>query len=336
MNDSEVVAGRVTFMKKETRAALSVEQNSQSSLSLGDYGYAIISEQFKRITKQEKSVLKDADPEHLHQMRVGTRRLRTALQVFDAAVELPSAARSKRLRNLARALGAVRDLDVQISSLQEHYQPQLSQSESSKLEKAIAALQTRRTKDFTKMTKALNSQSYKKLKTAYADWLEEPQYQAIATLSVATLLPDLLTPLLAHLLLHPGWLISAEEAAGKNGVVLHDLRKLCKHVRYEAEFFTSFYDEAFQAWIKEIKVLQDRLGEFQDTQVLLDLLADKVEDIDEMPELQQAILRQQAAALSDWDSLRQNYLDASFRYGLHDMLLQPLASERSGETVNFN
>ena len=49
---------------------------------------------------------------------------------------------------------------------------------------------------------------------------------------------------------------------------LHDLRKRCKELRYLLEIFGSLYDPGEQ-WraVRELKGLQDCLGEFQDTQV---------------------------------------------------------------------
>jgi CHAD domain-containing protein len=49
---------------------------------------------------------------------------------------------------------------------------------------------------------------------------------------------------------------------------LHDLRKLCKELRYLLEVFSSLHDPADQ-WraVNELKALQDCLGEFQDSEV---------------------------------------------------------------------
>jgi CHAD domain-containing protein len=49
---------------------------------------------------------------------------------------------------------------------------------------------------------------------------------------------------------------------------LHDLRKRCKELRYMLEVFASLHDPGDQ-WraVKELKALQDCLGEFQDTEV---------------------------------------------------------------------
>jgi len=58
------------------------------------------------------------DPEHVHKMRVALRRLRTALRLFDDAFDAQALASLRDgVRTLGRALGEVRDLDVQHDSL---------------------------------------------------------------------------------------------------------------------------------------------------------------------------------------------------------------------------
>lgn len=60
----------------------------------------------------------DQDPEHVHQLRVGTRRARSALDIF--ALCLPAKAykhAKKRLRGLRRAAGEARDWDVFLAGL---------------------------------------------------------------------------------------------------------------------------------------------------------------------------------------------------------------------------
>ncbi|GAB4237638.1 MAG: CHAD domain-containing protein [Elainellaceae cyanobacterium] len=299
------------------------EQAAPQPQSLGDYAHQVIQEQYQRIIDQEKLVLADQDPEALHQMRVGTRRLRTALQVFGMAVDLPKAASAKRLRDLARVLGAVRDLDVQLASLKEDYRSGLKKPEQKQLDKVSSALKQQRSKAVTTMKDVFEQPLYQALKSAFATWLKKPKYTAIAQLPISSTLPDLLAPLLSHVLLHPGWSIASEQINPKNSEMLHDLRKACKHARYQAEFFIPFYGKEFENWVKEVKQLQDQLGAFQDTQVLLDLLSKQLGQKFDMPDLQAAIDRQQTEALTNWNDIRQKYLDDGFRYHLHQMLLQP-------------
>jgi hypothetical protein len=44
-------------------------------LSVGQFAYQVIAQQYHRMGNQEQGVLADQDPEYLHQMRVGSRRL---------------------------------------------------------------------------------------------------------------------------------------------------------------------------------------------------------------------------------------------------------------------
>jgi CHAD domain-containing protein len=95
------------------------------SIPLGEYGYQVICRNFQRFVEQEKDVLKDKDPEPLHQMRVGMRRLRTAIQVFSPAIALPEAVSHAAIGKIAKRLGATRDLDVLEQSLINRYQSAL-------------------------------------------------------------------------------------------------------------------------------------------------------------------------------------------------------------------
>jgi CHAD domain-containing protein len=59
------------------------------------------------------------DPERVHDMRVSTRRLRAALEVFGACFPHKRHRKAlKRVKALADALGARRDLDVEIELLE--------------------------------------------------------------------------------------------------------------------------------------------------------------------------------------------------------------------------
>jgi CHAD domain-containing protein len=295
----------------------------EASLTVGEYAHQVVGQHYHHFVGQEQAVLADTDPEPLHQMRVGIRRLRTALKVFDIAIQLPKAATDKHLRNLARSLGELRDLDVQIACLQDHYHPRLSKSGQGVVSKALINLNHRRTKIVTKVETLLSQPDYQRLKAAYLSWLEHPDYTTRGTLPVLTLLPDLLSPLLSALLLHPGWLISVEMLNDANLPILHDLRKACKRARYQAEFFIPFYGQEFQAWIKAVKELQERLGDLQDTQVLTELLSHEVGSEVHWSEVEDTIAQRQVEIMSGWDPIRQQYLEPGFRYHLHQIVLQP-------------
>jgi CHAD domain-containing protein len=303
-----------------------IETAIAPNFSLGEYACQMISEHYRGMVKYQKKVLADEDPENLHKMRVASRRLRTALQVFGWAVQLPKAAGVKRISSLAKILGNLRDLDVQLADLQTTYRPQLEVPEQKRLDQVIKTLSKQRERAYEAVEDALEQTRYYKLKTTYEDWLEQPQYTAIAQLPLRPLLPDLLSPLLSQLLLHPGWLVPANHSSLAESQLLHDLRKVCKQVRYQAEFFVPFYGDAFATWIQEVKTLQDNLGLFQDSQVLIALLEKYLPKAAEMPGLQAIVQQTPREVLADWDPIRQHYLDPAFRNHLHQMLLEPLVS----------
>lgn len=311
------------MMRSPTKNRLIAALASHPSPTAGEYAYGLIATHYQAMMVKEDGVLADQDPECLHQMRVASRRLSTALKVFDGIVRLPKAAREKHIRRLTNVLGQLRDLDVQIGNLQADYCPRLTASDQKHLNQAIATLEQQRHQAKTAVMTFLAKPEYQQLKDAYDQWLEEPIYTSLAALPLVLLLPALLAPLLSALLLHPAWLLATDNRSRADHRVLHDLRKTCKYVRYQAEFFTQFYEPAFQHWVNELKELQDQLGTVQDACVLKQLLADQLPSHTTVPALHQAIQDHQAIAMMNWDRVRLQYLDAEFRDRLHRMILQP-------------
>jgi CHAD domain-containing protein len=71
------------------------------------------------VFEQAHGVLDHTDPERVHDMRVATRRLRAALEVFEPCFSAKRRRKAlKRVKALADALGARRDADVQIELLE--------------------------------------------------------------------------------------------------------------------------------------------------------------------------------------------------------------------------
>src|SRR5256886_5920807 len=84
------------------------------------------------------------DSECVHRMRVASRRLRSLLPLFAVCLSRKTCERwRKQLRRLTRALGEVRDIDVQIACV-EHVLEQASLEERPGLERLLLRLQQRR------------------------------------------------------------------------------------------------------------------------------------------------------------------------------------------------
>ncbi|MBD2021596.1 CHAD domain-containing protein, partial [Leptolyngbya sp. FACHB-36] len=198
--------------------------------------------------------------------------------------------------------------------------------EQAHLDEAVAALKHQRCGALAAVEHALTRSRYRTLKTAVETWLEQPRYTSIATLPLFSLLPDLLSPLLSSLLLHPGWLVEAADTSEEANETLHDLRKACKHARYQAEFFAPFYNADFQTWTNEVKDIQATLGSVHDRQVLTDLLIEHQPKRGKLASLHTLIEQSNAADMADWDDRRQKYLSAEFRQSLRRLILDAVRS----------
>ena len=317
--------------------------NSQEAKTLGDWAKIAIHQHYQKILKHEALVLKDKDPEELHQMRVGMRRLRTAIAGFSCAVILPKSVDEKKVGEIATVLGKLRDLDVLQETLNTMYLPELSKTEQKKLEKLFSKIKKRR-KAIAKITKEiLHKNIYQNFKKDLNAWLEKPVYTAIASLPTEHILPDLLSPQISAFLLHPAWIVGShvnkteniidfnipakplEDLSHQEEMTLHSLRKEAKRTRYLMELLLSFYGENYQEMLKKIKQVQEVLGEIQDGFVLRQILGQVYgHDLQKvLPIMAQKIREHRSQNGLQWEELRQFFLSPANRTQLRLSIQSP-------------
>lgn len=318
----------------------------EDAKTFADWANVAIAKHSHKMLKHEAAVLKDKDPEELHQMRVGMRRLRSAIAGFATAIDLPAAAREKKVGKVAKILGKLRDLDVLGEALKTQYQPTLPKKEQKELNSALKTLEKQRNEAFDRVKATLEGKIYQSLKQAIADWLERPQYRDIGCVSISYVLPDLLLPQVSQLLLHPAWFVGAamtdedttemtvvqqdepetvEKILNDNATTLHDLRKEAKRSRYQMELFESFYGETYSNFVKDIKDIQEILGEIQDSFVLAEFLDQALDKkIDKsMPTLAEQLRQTRHQKWQAWQSVQQNFLNRQHRNDLRLTVQKP-------------
>ncbi|WP_017713537.1 CHAD domain-containing protein [Prochlorothrix hollandica] len=313
------------------------------SLTLGEVSYQAIRVQFDHTTKQRKAVLRDTDPEALHQMRVGFRRLRTTLKTFEAVVDLPKGGRDRALGNLSRRLGQVRDLDVLQVDLHRRTLPQLPLKEQKRLEDVLRLIKRDRNQQFQAMVVLLRSDRYRLFKSIYREWLKDPHYTALAELAWDIEAPDLLLSQFCRLFRHPGWLLGTEvttqglqglpwsdslrEQVQRQSSCLHSLRKAIKEARYQGELFQTLYGDFYGQVLKDLKTAQGLLGQMQDLQVQQVTIADHIHQplAQRFPSLVAQFEATQAHLWHQWHPLHQRYISPQFRSQLRHHLLEPSA-----------
>ena len=308
-----------------------------SATSLGNFGHQALTKIADKTFKYEKLVKQDVDPTALHQMRVGMRRLRTAVSSFSLFLALPSSVNDQSIGKIARTLGKLRDLDVLKEILELDYQPHLSPSQQTSLKRAFSAISQERESVYLSVKKIFKSELYKSFKQDLVGWLKKPIYNPLAQLQIQQAVPELLLPQISRFLLHPGWIIGTEtvdpdgitsvkwtpEELEKNlqmqGEILHDLRKNAKRVRYQIDLFDDLYQQSFTQELGKIKQVQEILGNLQDSIVLNKWLVNifKSEGESSLTEMMTFLATNRYELWQQWQPLQMEFLKTETRKNLY-------------------
>jgi CHAD domain-containing protein len=313
-----------------------------SATSLGYLAHQALTKIAEKTLEYEKSVKKDKDPRALHQMRVGMRRLRTAVTSFSSFLDLPSSVNDQSIGKIARTLGKLRDLDVLKEILERDYEPYLSPHQQSSLERAFSAISQERESVCLSVQKIFKSELYKSFKQDLLEWLKNPIYNPLAQLQIQQAVPELLLPQISRFLLHPGWIIGTrtldtagitsikwtpeelEKSLKIQGETLHDLRKQAKRVRYQIDLFDDLYQQSFTQQLGQIKQVQEILGNLQDSMVLNKWLLDiyKSEGESSLTEMMTILATNRYQLWQQWQPLQMEFLKTETRKNLYLTVLQ--------------
>lgn len=247
-------------------------------------------------------------PGAVHDLRVSARRLHAAVTLFAPLLDLPAGLRPGSIRRVERRFGALRDLDVQATRLED-----LPES----LEEARRELARERTEAIERGAASLRRRPLRRTLTALGDWCAAPGFTPLGQLPPESLTAPLLAPALSAVLLHPGWLIPDSPAPDAPGAAdLHALRRWLKRLRYSLECVTVWCGDETCGWLDELHAIQDALGAWHDEGVLLERLARHSPDPETLVECE----ARARAALEPWPAWRARYLDPVFRAGLYQRI----------------
>jgi CHAD domain-containing protein len=216
----------------------------------------------------EKGSAGAIDPEYLHDFRVAVRRTRSALGQVDKGV-LPDAVIEKAkmdFRWVGQQTNHMRDIDVYLldypklratlpAAYKQHLQPfhdYLADQSRTEIKKVAAMLRGKR---------------YRRIRDEWRAYLtadsETAEHGKFAEQPVKRLADRRIWKVYRSVM-KEGGAIDADSPAE----ALHELRITCKKLRYLLEFFQSLYPQKpLHALVKSLKMFQNVLGEFQDTEV---------------------------------------------------------------------
>jgi CHAD domain-containing protein len=235
--------------------------------------------QFQHMLFHESGTQLGQDIEELHDMRVATRRMRAALQIFGSYLdEKEWAPFDKGLRRTGRVLGEVRDLDV-FWEKTKRYLDALPPERREDLAPLRAVWQTERDQAQEGLLAYLESRRYREFKDSFSEFLQSGSTNSSVHLSDAQDLkprrlrhvaPIILYQGLAAMQAYEEWLTGPNVPLAR----LHSLRIASKGLRYSLEFLEEVLGPEAKLLIKEMKLLQDHLGDLQDAVVASNLLRD--------------------------------------------------------------
>ena len=214
----------------------------------------------------------DLDSEFLHDLRVATRRTRSALsQVKRVLPDTVVETYKERFAWLGQITGPTRDLDVFLLELP-RYRASLPAAMARDLDPLEDLLKTTHKKEQALLKRRLGSAEMGKLLKEWRALLEAETPPGEPGLLADQPVDQVVSQRIWKMYRR---VIKAGRAIDVDGPAeaMHELRKDCKKLRYLIEFFRGIYPaDEVKSLIKALKELLDNLGEFQDLEVQADKL----------------------------------------------------------------
>jgi CHAD domain-containing protein len=253
------------------------------TLSRNQACHKILAHHFRYFLKYETSMLSntydEVDSEVIHDMRVTVRRIESTLQIFKQDFKKSQMSLLKNsLKNMAHRLSIVRDLDVFMANIA-HYRDKLGHESTLDTKDDIdfldlmAYFKRQRKQAMKKIFNFLQSKENAKFKGNIDDFLASDA-KKIKWMAIDKHIPCQIRHIAFSVVYRSYEIVRVHDESLKCATIdqLHDFRKDCKNLRYFIENFQDILGEESAEVLKEIKKVQDYLGELNDTKVSIDLM----------------------------------------------------------------
>jgi CHAD domain-containing protein len=237
----------------------------------------ILTHQFMWLREHLPGVQQDLDTEFVHQARVATRRMRSALRLFREAIpESTATYLGGELKWLGGMFGAVRDLDVFLLNLS-RFKNQMESFPPKKKRAFEDLIEKHRRTPLKALCQALESPRYRNFERRLAQFLERPlparPRPSLALKPVREVAPVIITEKF-DAVIEQGRALLADPKPKQ----YHLLRIQMKKLRYASEFMATAYEGTLDAMIERAVEIQDCLGELQDTVFTRKFIESLIED----------------------------------------------------------
>ncbi len=236
---------------------------------------------FIQMLEHEDGSRSGEDIEHVHDMRVATRRMRSIFlllnEYFKAKAIDPF---QRRLRKIARALGGVRDLDVMLDNLNQ-FRSTLAEADQAAMQGAVDQLQKRRDAARAHLVRLLDKNDYQRFLDSFGEFLTTPGNGAKAAHAEEPVPSEVRHVLPVEIYTHLAAVRAYDRAVDEANVeTLHLLRIEFKRLRYLVSMFEEVLGKSGPAFVEELKLIQDHLGKLNDAVVAQAALRDLMPQLD--------------------------------------------------------
>lgn len=249
------------------------QDNSGTDRAFMRFGVQSLHDQLSALTREIEGVIEAADPEYVHRMRVASRRIRTRLALFGSCLpDKKGREWNNSFRTVTKALGAARDVDVQII-LVESFLAKLSSRETSGMNRLLLRLRQKRRglqKDVVRTMNRLQHSGVIHDMEGCLRILLSPFILEKDTGSQDQIFRAACEEISARLSEVLGYTIYIHDPA--RVTELHAMRIAAKHLRYSMESFEPAYEKKLARYIKVVKNIQEMLGDIHDCDVWLEFL----------------------------------------------------------------
>lgn len=235
----------------------------------------------------EAGVKADVDTEFLHDYRIAVRRTRSALSQIRKVFPPGITEHFKReFRELGQLTNVLRDLDVYLLA-EGDYRAMLPDAMQEDITPLFEYLRSHRSEALFEVVAGLESDDYAQLIEEWEEFLHESVSKKDprnASVPIIKLARKRITRQYQSIVRDGTYileLIEDDPTDSAQDEFLHALRIECKKLRYLLEFFTSLFPrKKISRMIKQLKRLQDNLGEFSDLTVQQEYLLSIAESLD--------------------------------------------------------
>ena len=254
--------------------------------------------QWEDLLRLRRAVLKAADPDDIHDLRVASRRFRAVLELFGPmAPKTSKTGLKKNTRQITQVLGGLRNIDETLL----FFESRITSEAFSSLRHALSGLHSKEMKRIIKILEAFDFSHYDKTVRKMIAGLNDDCLKELNKFSLLSYLSDV--SIRQYLPIHN---LLAVSVLPENQSSRHALRIAIKKWRYFLEIVEQVLDRYYTPVLETLKEYQSVLGRMNDSMEFRALLGKLELPVEEQRTLDSILLAEDVLLLENYKALMEH------------------------------